>query len=387
MLDITKTKQKISFISDREIEAVQQPLNKASTLPPQVYTSPEVYALEEQNIFRQQWLCIGRADQIPNPGDYFSLDLLGEPLVATRDFNGNIQVLSNVCRHRYMKLVEGAGNAKYLACPYHLWNYSLDGQLIAAPKMERAENFHKADVCLPKLRFEIWEGFIFINFDRNARPLAPQLATLSQLIANYQLSEMRIVETLIYDCQCNWKQVVENYIDTSHHQAVHQSTINRFAPTDGTVDMDSDGPYNICRIEVGTYDSQSGLPILEGLKDWQRTNMVLIHLYPFNLISLSRERFSFWQLKPISVGRLTVKINYCIPASSLANSEYTGALKKVVREFSSRVNEEDMVVNEGVWKGLQSSFSQPGRLSHLDKRIWEFNQWWLEQMMSGASEL
>ena len=374
-------KTKITSISPEEVQAVKKPLNKASTLPPQAYTSLEIYALEEQNIFRKHWLCVGHTSQISQPGDYFILDLLGEPLIVTRNFKGNIQVLSNVCRHRYATIVEDSGNAKSLLCPYHHWKYSLDGQLMAAPGMERADDFRKAEICLPKLRSEIWEGFIFMSFDQDVQSLGSQLATLSQLVANYQLSEMRIVETLAYDCHFNWKQIVENTIEHYHHTAVHSQTLNRIAPTDSTVDMQSDGLYNISRVGGEVSAPKNGLPIIKNLQNWQRSDLLLLLIYPFNILAIFPERLTFMQLIPISIGRFAVKFNYCMPASNFAKPEYVNALKKVVREFANQVNQEDLAINEGVWKGLQSSLCKPGRFSYLEKKIWEFNQWWLDEMM------
>jgi phenylpropionate dioxygenase-like ring-hydroxylating dioxygenase large terminal subunit len=386
MLDLDKTTQGMPFLSEPEIAAVQRPLNQAATLPPQAFTSPEIYALEEQKIFRKHWLCVGHVGQIPNPGDYFSFDLSGEPLVVTRDFNGHIQALSNVCRHRSMTLVEGSGNAKSLLCPYHYWSYALDGQLIAAPGMKQAENFHKTEICLPKLRVEIWEGFIFINFDRDAQPLGPQLATLSQLVANYQLPEMRIVETLDYDCQFNWKQAIENTIEHYHHTAVHSKTLNRVAPTDNTVDLQGDKLYNISRVVGKAGTPQHGLPMMDNLQAWQCSDLLLLLIYPCNLFAFFPERLTFMQLSPDSVGRFTMKFNYCMPAANLDKPDYVDALKKVVSEFAMQVNREDMAINEGVWKGLQSCLGQAGRFSHLEKTIWEFDQWWLQQMLDTPSQ-
>ncbi len=373
---------RILTITPEQIMAVQQPLSQAYTLPPQAYTSPEIYALEKQKIFRKNWICVGRAEEIPNPGDYFSLELFGEPLLVIRDFNSNIQVLSNVCSHRYATLVEGSGNRKSLLCPYHNWNYSLTGELIAAPGMERTEGFEKGDVCLPKLRSEIWEGFIFINCDRNAQPLSPQLATLSQLVANYNLSEMRILEKLSYDFHFNWKLIVENFSETYHHNSVHRHTLGLLSPTEATLDMESNGPYNICRVVGKAYDSENKLPPIDSLKDWQCTDALQFWIYPFLGVGIFPDRLTFIQVIPITVDSIQVHYNYCMPAANFSNPEYVDALQKTVRELSTKINQEDQVVNEKAWKGLQSCWSRSGRLSHFEKTIWEFNQWWLSQMMS-----
>jgi phenylpropionate dioxygenase-like ring-hydroxylating dioxygenase large terminal subunit len=142
-------------------------------------------------------MCVGRVDQVQTPGDYFTLDLLGDKLVVTRDKEGTIHVLSRVCRHRAAEIVQGIGNAQSFQCPYHCWTYRLDGQLIDAPFMDQAEGFDKTACRLPELRSEIWEGFIFVNFDADAQPLGPQLAPLAKMLANYKLPETLLSAELI----------------------------------------------------------------------------------------------------------------------------------------------------------------------------------------------
>src|SRR5581483_10645407 len=121
------------------------PLERAETLPPEAYFSPHVYDLEVERVFRRDWLCVGRVDQMPNPGDYITADIAGEPLVITRDLEGELHALSRVCRHRFMdildpQLSEPRGNLARLTCPYHTWTYKLDGEyvgmLAAAPEMK-----------------------------------------------------------------------------------------------------------------------------------------------------------------------------------------------------------------------------------------------------------
>ena len=154
-----------------------KPLNEASTLPPDCYTSEEFFNLEVREIFSKEWVSVGRVDMVENVGDYFTIELLGEPLVVCRDEDGEVQCLSRVCRHRAAEVVEpGQGNTRRFQCRYHFWNYDLKGQLVGAPEMGEAVNFNKEKICLPKLRTEVWQGFIFVNFDADAEPLAPRLA-------------------------------------------------------------------------------------------------------------------------------------------------------------------------------------------------------------------
>src|SRR5512139_2237819 len=120
------------------------PFARASTLPPRCYVDPAFYEREVESIFRREWHCVARVDQLPEPGSYLAFDLVGEPLVAVRDLEGRLRVLSRVCRHRWMPVVEGRGRARSFQCPYHRWTYGLDGALLGAPEMDRSEGFERA---------------------------------------------------------------------------------------------------------------------------------------------------------------------------------------------------------------------------------------------------
>lgn len=105
------------------------------TLPRHAYLSPELYRHELETIFHHEWLCVGRDEHVPRPGDYYCLELLGEPLIIVRGEDGEVRALSSVCRHRYMPVTEGSGNTTRFICPYHAWTYATDGKLVAAPYM------------------------------------------------------------------------------------------------------------------------------------------------------------------------------------------------------------------------------------------------------------
>jgi phenylpropionate dioxygenase-like ring-hydroxylating dioxygenase large terminal subunit len=109
----------------------------STTIDPAVYTAPEFFEFEKEAVFGHEWLCVGRSERIPNPGDWFTVTLVDEPLVVTRDKAGTVRCLSAVCQHRAMQVCEGEGNSTTLKCPYHHWNYALDGRLLGAPAMER----------------------------------------------------------------------------------------------------------------------------------------------------------------------------------------------------------------------------------------------------------
>ena len=140
------------------------------SMTPSFYTDPRVLAAEERAVFLSSWLCLGREDEISEPGAYLTREVLGEPLILTRSSKTRIRALSNVCRHRGSRLVDGQGTTKRFTCPYHAWTYGLDGRLVRAPLIEG----DLTDCNLPEFPVETWMGWIFVNLDGTARPLSEQ---------------------------------------------------------------------------------------------------------------------------------------------------------------------------------------------------------------------
>ena len=141
-------------LSAEELSRVAGPLKDAWTLPPTAYTDSDLYDLEVERIMRKSWLPVGRAEQVPNPGDYICFTLYDQPLMLVRGTDGAVRVMSRVCLHRAAPIAEGTGNRKLFSCPYHAWSYATDGQLVRAPLMEGAEGFEEKNCKLPNLRSE-----------------------------------------------------------------------------------------------------------------------------------------------------------------------------------------------------------------------------------------
>ena len=125
------------------IESVSQPFDRARSMPPGVYRSPEFLERELCDIFAREWICVGRASALPNPGDYLTYELAGQPIFVIRDRDGRLRAMSNVCLHRMSTLLEGAGNRRVIVCPYHAWSYNLDGTLRGAPAMTLNKGFRR----------------------------------------------------------------------------------------------------------------------------------------------------------------------------------------------------------------------------------------------------
>src|SRR5580692_10833754 len=129
------------ILSQKDLDSMRLPIEQASPPPAAYYTSKEIYELEKERIFLKEWLWVGHADQVQNPGDYFTFEIAEEPIVVVRDQSKTVRAFSAVCRHRGAVIATSEGNCKVLKCPYRNWTYSLTGKLIGAPTMNEVSGF------------------------------------------------------------------------------------------------------------------------------------------------------------------------------------------------------------------------------------------------------
>jgi choline monooxygenase len=212
-------------------EGISNPLmnpsiEHASTLPSEFYTDPKYQQSERQNIFLRTWQIVGRAEQVSKPGDYFTANLCGEPLVIVRDAENTLRGFYNVCRHRAGPPAEGCGSRKVFRCGYHGWTYGLDGRLLNAPEMDGVADFRGEDFRLRSIRVEEWEGQVFVNLDKDAEPLQTSLRELSEQAEKFRFGEMKLAGRRDYHMRCNWKVYIDNYLEGYHLPSVHPS-LNR----------------------------------------------------------------------------------------------------------------------------------------------------------------
>ena len=205
---------------------VDPAIDCASTLPSNYYVNADLLTVEKHKIFWRTWQIAGRSEQVRNPGDYITADLLGEPLLVVRGSDGVLRCFYNVCRHRAGPPAEGCGSRKVFRCGYHGWTYGLDGRLLNAPEMEGTKNFSADDLRLRPIRVGEWEGQVFVNLDPDALPLIEALEKLQDQAKKFAFGKMRLCARRDYHMQCNWKVYIDNYLEGYHLPSVHPS-LNR----------------------------------------------------------------------------------------------------------------------------------------------------------------
>ena len=158
-------------------ETVRRPAAEAAPLPNWCYINKLVRARSRTDFHEGLRNYVGHTSQLPKAGDFFTLEVAGAPIIVITGDDGEVRTFHNSCRHRGSKIAWGEGNCKALTCPYHTWTYARDGALIATPLIEKDAHICYEDLGLLKVRLERWHGFLFVNFDDNAPPLASGSAT------------------------------------------------------------------------------------------------------------------------------------------------------------------------------------------------------------------
>jgi len=369
------------------LEPSTRDVNEACLLPPSLYTSEEFFAFEKEAVYGHSWLCVGREAQVPEPGDWFTYEIVDEPLLVVRDKAGDVQVLSAVCQHRGMVVAEGCGTGTTkFTCPYHHWSYGLDGRLLGAPAMEKAVGFDKACYSLPRLRTEIWQGFVFCTFDDDAPPLAPSLAELDPLLEHYELptSAWRKGKTLP-DLPWNWKVMLENFNDPYHASRLH-GPLQTFAPSGMSDFFDwRDDLGHISRVQHFTEKDGSFnptkrniLPIFPGLTDEERMRGMFVLVPPTLALAIVPDEVAYFLVKPQGANAITIDIGYCFHPSALEDPMFE-YLFQAAEAGVDNFNVQDVYADTMVQKGLRSRFGPRGRYSWQEGTLPQLNRWLVQR--------
>jgi len=360
---------------------------KASTLPPQLYTSAEVLDFELDAVFGHDWLCAGRADRIPNPGDWFTVTFGNEPIVVVRDKHGSVNALSAVCQHRAMQVCDGAGNSSKLKCPYHHWTYDLDGRLLGSPAMERTEGFDKSEWGLPRLRVELWHGFVFVNLDPAAEPLAPTLTRYEPYLVNYDLDEAVCPGTFtLPNLPWNWKVMFENFNDGYHANRLHQY-VQDFCPSSMTTfPLPWDDGANVIFREAGYTHLDGGfnathhsiMPVFPKLTDAERLRSTFALVPPTLCFGTAPDQCFFFLVRPTGPETIDLEIGYLFHPSALDDPLFEHKLR--LSDVGVQVFvEQDQDATRKVQRGLRSRFAPRGRYSWQEQSHVEFNRWLVQR--------
>ncbi len=386
-----------AILNDALFDSFQTSIGKveeSESLPPACYTDEAFYAFEKTAIFHREWLCAGRASWLEKPGDYFTLSHANEPVIVAMTKAGEIVAMSAVCQHRAMLVAEGHGNARAFVCPYHHWTYGLDGKLVGAPAMERSCGFDRREVALPRLAVEVWNGFVFVNLDPEAAPLAPRLREVTDALANHELAiaEGPRPETPS-SYPWNWKVMMENNNDGYHASRLHRGPLHDFIPSELSVfpevPPDTAGYLRFngtTHADVGFNALQKAvLPIFPKLTEADRNQVVFANLPPTLSLVVLSDFVLYLILYADSAGSHRMSMGYLVRPGAMEEPLFTARMAMNM-SAAMEITSQDLHVDALVQVGLNSKFAPRGRYSWQETAQRDLNAWLVQRYRRAWAE-
>ena len=218
---IDRIKEQMYYEFDRE--APPEGFPAFHDIPTARHISQEFHDLEQEHLWPRVWVMAGRAEDIPEPGDYFQFKELGVPLLVVRGTDGEVRCFYNTCQHRGAPVVrEERGSSRRLRCQYHSWTYEVDeGKLVAVPDERDFVDLDWEQRCLPKVSCEVFEGFIFVNRDPDAQSVREWIGGAAEMFAPFGSENLREVYRESEIIPCNWKVTAEAFLEVYHFKHIH----------------------------------------------------------------------------------------------------------------------------------------------------------------------
>jgi phenylpropionate dioxygenase-like ring-hydroxylating dioxygenase large terminal subunit/AcrR family transcriptional regulator len=359
----------------------------ATTLPAWTYEHPEFFELEREHIFLPSWQLVCHVNDIPEPGDYESFELLGERAFVIRGRDRRLHAFHNVCRHRAHAVVTGErGRCKRLiTCPYHGWAYELDGRLRGVPGGPEAfAGLERSEYGLHRVGLEVFMGFVFVRFRGGGPGVAERLAPWVEELAHYRLDEMVAQGARWEERQAvDWKNVMDNYLEDYHFKTGHPG-LSELMETRYDREVAPGGASRLShRMKSALQRSwsvrhyQKLLPVVEHLPEPMRRRWTYVTLFPGVSLDLFPDQMDFLQVLPLGPGQCLLRSrNYALPDGR----REMRAARYLSNRINCQVQDQDNVLTASVQGGLRSSAYDVGLLSRYEVVVAGFQRWIREQL-------
>lgn len=330
------------------------------SLPGWLYTDPEYFEVEMRRIIRPSWQIVCHESDLAAPGDWRTIAYLGENIVVIRGEDGAIRAFHNVCRHRAMRIVEGAaGCARKLVCPYHAWTYELDGRLSGVPMRRDYPALRLEDNGLAQVEVSSWRGFVFVRLEDDGGPsVAQMMAPYDDEIAPYRFEEIRTISDVrLRDRAVNWKNVGDNYSDNLHIPVAHDGLTRLFGKSyaiEAQPYVDKMSGYLVDRQSANASEAfyQRHLPRVAHLPEKNQRLWLYYKLWPNMAFDIYADQIDFMQWLP--TGPTTCVLREM--AFALPDGRREMRLVRYANWRINRVvNAEDTWLIERVQQGMASS--------------------------------
>ena len=342
---------------------------RVQSLPARLYLDPDRFALEQERLFGQLPLLLGPSALLTGNNQAVAHDDYGVPLIVSRDGDGRVHTLANVCRHRGTRLIESREVTadKWIVCPYHAWTYRTDGRLAAVPRVDCFPGLAKDDYALQQFPVRTSGGLIW--FGKSAETDFAAVDALADDMDAFGLSELHLYRRNTHDVAANWKLIIDAFLESYHVQRLHASTIGPFF-ADGITVADRIGPHQ--RAAVGRADYLRSID----REDWtalRRAVTYTYHLFPNSVVVVSPDYINLLICMPQSVGRTLVEDLMLIPeppATPEADAHWRKSWDLLDR---GTFGGEDFRAAELCHQGLASGLIEDVTLGTLEHGIAEFH--------------
>lgn len=337
-------------------------LEEACTLPSRYYYDPAVLEDEKRAIFFKGWNFVGHRSEVARPGQFLTCDIFEQSVIVVRGRDRVLHAFHNVCQHRGTRLVkERRGeNVRAFVCPYHAWTYGLDGSLRGAPRTERLRNFDKAAISLQAVQVQEFAGFVYVNLDRDARPMEELFPGASDFLHGLSpdLNDLVLESEEDIIAPVNWKIIIDNAIE-SYHVMLSGPRHRELA---AFLDFENDIP-----VTRGNWWTLGG-PVKPGLTEmfgvrigddpYQTETYMNWWLFPNTCVYLVPyvDLVSTFQIVPLEAEKTLVRFGYYKPERP--ESEMTKACRVWMNDG---LGPEDIELNIAVQQGVKSFGYDQGR--------------------------
>jgi phenylpropionate dioxygenase-like ring-hydroxylating dioxygenase large terminal subunit len=340
------------------------------SLPGWIYRDPEFFAVEMERVIRPAWQIVCHTNEIASPGEWRTLDYLGESIIALRGDDGGVRAFHNVCRHRASRLVSGGeGCARRLTCPYHAWTYALDGRLIGVPHKSDYPGLDPSTLGLIPVEAEIWRGFVFVRLEGGGPSVAEMMAPCDAEVAPYRFEALEPLGRLtLRPRPVNWKNVADNYSDGLHIPVAHPGLTRLFGrgyaiDAEAHVDRMSGNLLDRDSANPSERAYQRILPEVRHLPADLQRRWLYFKLWPNVAFDIYPDQVDFMQFLPVSATETLIReISYAIPD----DRREMKAARYLNWRINRRVNAEDTALIEGVQAGMASRAWTPGPLGQSE---------------------
>ena len=351
--------------------------NTRDTLAPWTYLSSEFFYLET-SLFKCHWLLIGHISELREPGQFVTLDAVGERAIVIVDEQSQLQGFHNVCRHRGATLLTDSGQCKHrINCPFHGWSYRLDGSLASLPLPETFQNLNKEDYSLKPVRVEIWQGLVFINFDSAATPLSMHLQSVTPEVAPYRIADMQpVIDKYDQLRPYNWK-IIHDIDNEGYHVPVGHPSLQQLYGKSYIDKIEHGIPISDATINEkpaqlwSVKNYQRLLPAFEHLPPHRQKSWWYVGLFPNAVIALYPDMIEYYMTLPVTVDstRYIGRV-YALPTSDRA----TKACRYLNLRINSITEQEDESFVVDMQQGLRSSVFPEPALSSTEHGVKHFHQ-------------